>query len=198
MAKLTSPIGGFLDINNPEFLKQFRGQKLALATKQGQIVEGGSVFEVRKEGVFDIGAFDPTIENQNVIGFGKEQGLAPFGRTSFGTKEAFKFFTTPEQEAARIVTSNFGAGQGDFRDRLPGESQQKFLEEKQKAGIGDIVLPKDALGENEVAPGVARIPFTKGLTNEQKIGIDRLVGSGRVFNQSDAKNFADSLLATYL
>ena len=43
---------------------------------------------------------------------------------------------------------------------------------------------------DEVAPGVARIPFKEGLTPQQQIGIDALVGSGRAFNQADAENFA--------
>ena len=134
--------------------------KILQSTKQGQGVIGSPIFEVKGGQLLDTGQkFDPNIPNQQfTFHFNPERGLRSTRSGSFDTRSFFDAFPEQEREQARIATSNFGEGTGVFRDRRDGETLRDFLEAKQRAGIGNIVLPPRTPEQLPEAPSVGTRP----------------------------------------
>lgn len=174
--KRTSPIGGVLDITNPEFLKQYAGQKI-LSKEQGK------VYEVGAGGVSE-SAFDPQIANQHFAAlFGAKTGLQPTSAPGGGyaTSEAFKYFLPQAQETARIATGDFGAAAGG--DPIPSAVIGRTGGTVQAAGETGIVQNPNApigWGNDPVTGKMVKItPTTEGTGwYDEVTGKDTPVGVG--------------------
>ena len=155
-----------LQIDNPDFLKEYEGQKISLGDDIYDI-SGGTVNylgNANPQASAEAGRPDFKYNFGGVIGFDPMGGLAPVGKSSFTKDEAFRYLT-PQQKADVIEHHNLNPEDTRFGATVTPEQQQAALASTGGEGAARLEAERIAQAGGVQATGGQLTATFKGDAN---------------------------------